>query len=128
MKKKWYAVWVAVGFLLLFFVFPYAKVEILTINAEEKLRSFDVSYFDNVYCEGTPDVYDCKIYSYSREKCAKVLYIFGDCEYGVMVELKWNHQSTCWEFSKGQNMWSAHGGNAHEFYWPLYYAKELYFD
>lgn len=125
MKKK-YGLWIAVGVLVLLFVLPYAKVEILTINAEEKLKSFDISCFDNVYCEGTPEVYDCKIYSYWKENRAKVLYVLGDCEFGVMVELKWNHDRDCWELARGQNMWTVHGGSAQEFYWPLYYGDKLY--
>lgn len=114
------------GVLLALLVFPYIKVEILTINAEEKLKSFDISYFDNMYCEGTPEIYDCKIYAYRKDKFARVLYVLGDCEFGVMVDLKWNHINACWEFSNGQNMWSVHGGNAQEFYWPLYYGDKLY--
>lgn len=125
MKKKRYTLWIAVGLLLLVVVFPYAKVEILTINAEEKLKSFDISCFDNVYGEGTPEIYDCKIYSYSEKKQAKVLYVLGDCEFGVMVELEWNQQNDCWELVGGQNMWTVHGGSAQEFYWPLYYGDKL---
>lgn len=125
MKKKRYALWIAVGLFLLVFVLPYAKVEILTVNAEEKLRSFDISCFDNVYCEGTPEIYDCKIYSYSEKKQAKVLYVLGDCEFGVMVKLEWNQQNDCWELVDGRNMWTVHGGNAQEFYWPLYYGDKL---
>ena len=66
--KKRYAIWFVIGVLLLLIVFPYAKVEFLTINADKKLESFDISYFDNVYCEGTPKIYDCKIYSYQKDR------------------------------------------------------------
>ncbi len=125
-KKKWIFLWFILGFVFLFIVFPYAKVELLSINAEEKLKSFDISYFDNVYCEGTPKVYDCKIYSYQREKAAKALYVLGDCEFGVMVELTWNQQRDCWEFADGKTMWTIYGGSAQEFYWPLYYGDKLY--
>lgn len=125
MKKK-YGLWIAVGVLMLLFVLPYAKVEILTVNAAEKLKAFDISCFDNVYCAGTPEVYDCKIYSYHKEKRAKVLYVLGDCEFGVMVELTWNHDADCWELEDGRNMWTVHGGNAQEFYWSLYYGDKLY--
>ena len=111
---------------LLVFVIPYAKVEILSIDAEEKLESFDLSCFDNVYCEGTPAVYDCKIYSYSKEKCAKVLYVLGNCEFGVMVDLKWNHSKHCWEIENGQTVWTIYGGSAQEFYWPLYYGDKVF--
>lgn len=126
MKKKWYALWIIVVVLLLVFVAPYAKVEILTINAEEKLAQFDVSCFDNIYCEGTPAIYDCKIYSYQKEKNAKVLYVLGDCEFGVLVDLEWNESKECWELADGRNVWSTHGGNAQEFYWPLYYANKVF--
>lgn len=125
MKKK-YGLWIAVGIFMLIFVLPYAKVEILTVNAEEKLKAFDISCFDNVYGAGTPEVYDCKIYSYWKENRAKALYILGDCEFGVMVELKWNHDENCWELESARNMWTIHGGNAQEFYWPLYYGDKLY--
>lgn len=126
MKKKWYVFCIVVAFLLLIFVFPYTKVEILTINAEEKLESFDISCFDNIYGEGTPNVYDCKIFSYRKEKRAKALYVLGDCEFGVMVKLKWNHSNSCWEIEDKQTMWTVHGGSAQEFYWPLYYADKAY--
>ena len=125
MKKMRCALWITVGVLLVF-VFPYAKVEILTVNAEEKLAQFDLSCFDNVYCEGTPTVYDCKIYSYRKEETAKVLYVLGDCEFGVLVDLEWNDSKECWELADGRNVWSTHGGNAQEFYWPLYYADKVY--
>ena len=125
LKIKRCAIWI-VGIVLFLLVFPYIKVEILTINAREKLESFNISYFDNVYCEGTPEIYDCKIYAYKKDQYAKVLYILGDCEFGVMVELKWNNQDECWEFSNGQNLWSIYGGSAQEFYWPLYYGDKLY--
>ena len=125
MKQKWYALWIIVGLIVLFFIFPYAKVEILSINAEKKLDSFDISYFDNVYCERTPEVYDRKIYAYRKEEYAKVLYVLGECEFGVMVELKWNNGRDCWELEDYQTMWTVHGGSAQEFYWPLYYADEL---
>ena len=124
--KKRYAIWFVIGVLLLLIVFPYAKVEFLTINADKKLESFDISYFDNVYCEGTPKIYDCKIYSYQKDRYAKVLYVLGDCEFGVMVELRWNQQRECWEFENGQNMWTVYGGSAQEFYWPLYYGDKLF--
>ena len=126
MKKKWYALWIVVGSIVIFFIFPYAKVEILTIDAEEKLESFDISCFNNVYCEGTPEVYDRKIYAYKKEKYAKVLYVLGECEFGVMVELKWNDERACWEFEDCRNMWTVHGGSAQELYWPLYYADKAY--
>lgn len=127
MKKKWYALCIIVGFVVFFFIFPYAKVEILSIDAEEKLESFDISSFDNVYCEGTPQVYDRKIYAYRNEEYAKVLYVLGECEFGVMVELMWNDDRDCWEKYDGRVMWTVHGGSAQEFYWPLYYADELLF-
>lgn len=126
MKKKWYVLWIIVAFLVLFFVFPYAKVEILSRNAEEKLSAFDISCFDNVYCEGTPQVCDQKIYAYREEEYAKVLYVLGECEFGVMVELKWNADRDCWELADSINLWSTHGGSAQEFYWPLYYADKLF--
>jgi len=126
MYRKWLTVGIIVGLVLLIFVIPYAKVEILSINAEEKLKSFDISYFDNVYCEGTPKIYDCKIYEYNKEQYAKALYVLGDCEFGVMLELQWNRDRSCWEFLRGQNVWTVHGGSAQEFYWPLYYADKLY--
>lgn len=126
MKKKQRALWIAVAVLLLVFVFPYARVELLSINAEKKLEDFDITCFDNVYCEGTPAVYDCKIYHYWKEHYAKVLYILGDCEFGVMIELKWDQTNACWEIAGGKTMWTVYGGSAQEFYWPLYYADKLY--
>ncbi len=128
MKKKWYILAIIAAVLLLVFAIPYAKVEILTINAKEKLAQFDLSCFDNVYCEGTPAVYDCKIYSYREGKSAKALYVLGDCEFGVMVKLEWNQTSACWELVDARNMWTIHGGSAQEFYWPLYYARQLLFE
>ena len=72
--KKRTAFWKKLGvFFLIFVIIPYAKVEILSINAEEKLEDFDITCFDNIYCEGTPRVYDCKIYSYYEKKSTKVL-------------------------------------------------------
>ncbi len=126
MKKKRYTLWLVISLILVIFVFPYAKVELLSINAEKKLERFDLSCFDNVYCEGTPKVYDCKIYSYLKEKRATALYVFGDCEFGVMVKLEWNNNNHCWELVDGRNMWSVYGGSAQEFYWPLYYADQVY--
>ena len=126
MKKKRYVLWIIVAALLLVFVFPYAKVEILSANAEEKLESFDLSCLDNVYCVGTPKVYDCKIYSYRKQANAKVLYVLGECEYGVMIELEWDHTNGCWEVVDGRNVWTIYGGSAQEFYWPLYYADKLF--
>ena len=126
MKKTWRAFWILVVFLVVVFAIPYTRVEILSINAPQKLETFDISCFDNVYCEGTPEVYDCKIYSYCKEKYAKVLYVFGDCEFGVMVNLEWSHANQRWIFVDGRNMWSVHGGSAQEFYWPLYYGDKLY--
>ena len=124
MKISWRALWIAI--LVLVFVIPYANVELLSINASQKLAAFDISCFDNVYCEGTPDVYDCKIYSYSEEKHAKVLYVFGDCEFGVMVNLEWCHVNQCWKFVEGRNLWSIYGGSAQGFYWPMYYGDKVY--
>ena len=126
MKKKWNALWIIVACVVLFIIFSYAKVEILSIDAEEKLESFGISCFDNVYCEGTPQVYDRKIYAYRKEENAKVLYVFGECEFGVMVELKWNNDLDCWELENYQTMWTVHGGSAQELYWPLYYADKAY--
>lgn len=126
MQKKWWAIWIVVSILLLVFAFPYARVELLTRNAEKKLESFELSCFDNIYCEGTPLVYDRKIYSYRKNDSARVLYVLGDCEFGVMVELRWNHNNDCWELLDYQNMWTVHGGSAQEFYWPLYYVNKLY--
>lgn len=125
MRKK-YTFWIAVAVLLLICVFPYAKVEILSINADKKLEKFDISCFDNIYCEGTPNVYDCKIYAYHKKKCAKVLYVFGNCEFGVMAKLEWDHTNSCWKLVDSKNMWSVHGGSAQEFCWPLYYADKVY--
>jgi hypothetical protein len=125
MKQRRYALYILSGILVLIFALPYAKVEILSINAEHKLEAFDVSCFDDVYCEGTPEVYDCKIYTYSKEHHAKALYVFGDCEFGVMVDLEWNPTKRSWELVDGRNMWSAHRGSAQEFYWPLYYGGKL---
>lgn len=112
--------------LLLIFVFPYVKVECLSNNADKKLERFDISCFDNIYCEGTPNVYDCKIYEYCEKKCARVLYVFGNCEFGVMVNLEWDHNNSCWKLVDSKNMWSVHGGSAQEFCWPLYYADKVY--
>ena len=126
MKRKCHVLWIVVGIFVLVFALPYAKVEFLSINAEEKLNSFDTSCFDNVYCQGTPKIYDCKIYAYKKENSAKVLYVLGDCEFGVMVDLKWKNDTQCWELADGRNMWSVHGGSAQEFYWPLYYADKLF--
>lgn len=126
MKKKWYIFFSIAVVLLLFFVIPYAKVEILTINAAEKMESFDISCWDNIYCEGTPRIYDQKIYSYRQQKDARVLYVLGDCEFGVMADLKWNHADSCWELVEYKTMWTVYGGSAQEFYWPLYYADKLY--
>ena len=124
MKKTWLIVCII---LFVVFVIPYAKVEILSINAEEKLKDFDISCYDNIYCEGTPKVYDCKIFEYRKEEYAKVFYVFGDCEYGVMSELEWNHQNGCWDDVGGYVMWSVHGGNASEYSWPLYYPLQALF-
>ena len=126
MKKKWHVLLILVGILLLVCALPYAKVEILSANADRKLESFDLSCFENVYCEGTPKVYDCKIYAYSKERNAKVFYVLGDCEYGVMVDLEWNDAGQFWELVDGRTMWSIHGGNAQEFCWPLYYGDKVY--
>ena len=126
LMKKRIGIWIGIAVLLLIFIIPYIRVEILSINAEEKLASFDLSCFDNVYCEGTPRVYDCKIYSYQEQKKAKVLYVLEDCEYGVMVDMVWDDDKNCWEDAGGRVMWTVHGGSAQEFYWPLYYADKLY--
>ncbi len=124
--KKRQCLWIAVVVLLIVFVLPYTYVEILSINAEKKLEDFDLSCFNNVYCEGTPEVYDCKIYSYQKEKSVKVLYVFGDCEFGVMVDLEWDPTNACWELVDGRNMWTTHSGSAQEFYWPLYYPSKVF--
>jgi hypothetical protein len=124
--KKYCVLLIAVVILLLLVVFPYARVEFLSVNAEEKLKDFDLSCFDNVYCEGTPQVYDLKLYSYREAKSAKALYVFGDCEFGVMVELAWNRANNCWDLVDGRNMWTTHGGSAQEFFWPLYYMDKVY--
>lgn len=126
MKKKKKILLYILILVLVLIVLPYAKVEILSINADKKLESFDLSCFDNIYCAGTPYVYDCKIYSYWPRKYAKVFYVFGNCEFGVMAKLKWNSSENCWEHSSSKTMWSAYGGSAHEFYWPLYYGKRLF--
>ena len=125
-RKKWPAVCATIAaFILFFVVFPFVKVEILSINAEEKLESFDLSRFDNVYCEGTPEVYDCKIFEYRKLDHATVFYVLGDCEFGVMVKLKWNAQDICWEMEDWRNMWTVHGGSASEYYWPPYYIDKM---
>ena len=125
MKKRY--VWLIVlAMLLLVIVLPYARVELLSTDAEQKLASFDLSCYENVYCEGIPKVYDCKIYSYRAESSAKVFYVLGECEFGMMVQLKWDEMNACWEHVSGQVMWSSHGGNAREFYWPLYYADMFF--
>ena len=124
-RKKW-ILWIIVCILLLFVVFPYIKVELLSINADEKLKSFDLSGFGTVLFEDVPTVYDCKIFSYHKEQCAKVLYVLGDCEYGIMVKLEWNDDSNRWDLASSQVMWSVYGGSASEFYWPLYYGDKLF--
>ncbi len=123
-KRKYLLIGLAV--LILMFVLPYAKVEILTINAEKKLETLDMSYFENIYEEGIPEVYDCKIFKYSNKKSAKVFYVFGECEYGVMTELEWNDAENCWEIVDERCMWTVYGGSAQEFYWPLYYPDKLF--
>lgn len=125
MKKK-FLLWVVIVLWLVVFVFPYATVEILSVNSENKLQAFDISCFDNVYCKGTPKIYDCKIYAYRKNQSAKVLYILGDCEFGVMVDLEWNHTNQSWNLVEGKNMWSIYGGSAQEFCWPLYYADKVF--
>ena len=126
MKKTRYLLFGIIVVFLLLLVIPYAKVEILSVNAAEKLESFDVSCWDNIYCEGTPQVYDQKIYSYRQQKDARVLYVLGDCEFGVMADLEWNQSDRCWELMEFKTMWTVHGGSAQELYWPLYYADKLY--
>ena len=125
--KKSVLFWGCMAAILLFLlIIPYLKVEILTINAEEKLEAFDISCFDNIYCEGTPRVYDRKIYSYQEKKNAKVLYVLGDCEFGVMVNLVWNDHDNCWDLADTRNVWTVHGGSAQEWYWPIYYVDKLF--
>ena len=124
-KRKFLLIGVVVLFFVLV-VIPYINVEILSINAEEKLASFDLSCYDNIYCEGTPLVYDCKIYSYQERKKAKVLFVLEDCEFGLMADLEWNNEKNCWEDAGGRLMWTVHGGSAQEFYWPLYYGDKLW--
>lgn len=126
MKRKRHIVWIVIGILVIALVLPYVVVEIQSIDAEQKLASFDLSCFDNVYGEGTPEVYNRKIYSYYEGKCAKVLYVLGDCEFGVMVELEWNATDACWQLVDARNMWTVHGGSAQEFCWPLYYPDKVY--
>ena len=127
MKIKRWMIWSVVACLLfLCLVIPYIKVEILTVNADEKLKDFDLSCFDNVYFQGTPPVYDCKIYSYHKEESAQVFYVFGDCEIAVMVDLEWDKKQDCWSLVDGQTMWSTWGGSADEFCWPLYYPDKLF--
>ena len=126
MMKKRTILLLIIVFSVLFVIFSYAKVEILSINAEEKLASFNISSFDNIYCEGTPTVYDRLIYNFKHEGYAKVLYVLCECEFGVMAELRWNSNRDCWELEDYQTMWTVHGGSAQEFYWPLYYVDKLF--
>lgn len=100
---------------MLCFIIPYAQVEILTLTKltpNETLKDFDMSCFDNVYTQGAPEVYDCKVFSYHKEEYAKVLYVFGDCEIAVMAELEWNTDNDCWDLTASTTMWSTNGGNA----------------
>lgn len=110
--------------LLVALIIPYIKAEVLSQNWKDKLSTFDTSDLEAAYAE---TIYDVKIFSYSANEKAEVLYVLGDCEYIIMVELDWNIKHNCWTMIDSSLMWSAHGGTAGEgkFYWPFYYGHKI---
>ncbi|MBQ8383169.1 MAG: hypothetical protein IJX47_08205 [Clostridia bacterium] len=119
--RRWSPVAILVILLALLIV-PYIQAEILSRNADQKLADFDPSELQAIYDEL---IYDIKILSYKERESAKVLYIFGDCEYATLVDLEWNDQQVCWEITHEQLQQTAHGGSADEFYWPFYYGHKF---
>lgn len=110
--------------LLSVLIVPYIKTEILSKNAHQKLEGFDTTNLRGAYAE---KIYDIKIFSYHEKQSAEVLYVLGDCEYIVIVELEWDGENDCWIEVDGDLKWSAHGGSAGEgkFYWPFYYGHKI---
>ena len=119
--RKWIPVAILVLLLALLIV-PYIQAEILSRNADEKLADFDPSELQEAYAER---IYDVKIFSYKEKQSARVLYVLGDCEFVVLVDLEWDHEQNCWAIDFAQVQQSAYGGSASEFYWPFYYGHRF---
>lgn len=119
-----FLIMIAVAIILVVLIVPYIKAEVLSKNWENKLSAFDTSDLEEIYAV---TIYDAKIFSYSANKKAEVLYVLGECEYIIIVELDWDAKHNCWIMIDASLMWSAHGGTAGEgkFYWPFYYGHKI---
>lgn len=129
-QKKKRAIFCSILILLLLFIMviiPYARVEVLTLATKNELLHTDLSSLNNIYGSGIPELYDIKVYSYHHKSNAKAMFVVGDCEFGLMVDLTWDENAQ-WIIQDHEVMWTVHGGSAGEWFWPYYcWRKEVFF-
>ncbi|MBQ4065403.1 MAG: hypothetical protein IJD10_04825 [Clostridia bacterium] len=124
--KKGLIVFAIVIGLFFVLIIPYIRVEILTAQRGTELACADLSPLDYAYADDKVAVYDVKVYAYHKQESAKALFVIGNREFGIMAELRWDEERGIWSFYDGRLMWTAYGGSAHEFHWPLY-NWDMYF-
>lgn len=105
MKKKIYFIIIII--LLLIIIFPYIKVELLTMYASEQ---FQCSSFEMI-----DDISYCKVMKY-RAEYAEVLYV---CKGKATILVKYEKVSDEWEEKSWECIWSS-SGSADGFTWPFY--------
>ena len=101
------------------FLLPYLCVEGLTLCVASKFESEAFPAYSDT-------VHTIKVYSYIPGVYAKVYYVLGDREYGIMQEYEWDDATSLWVQTRGKCMWSRYGGSAQEWFWPLYDADRLF--
>ena len=106
--------------ILLFFVLiPYAKIFVLSyLYAEE---------FLNTPCNAYFNAKEVKVYDYAKEEHAKCLILADNGMYCTMVDYEWDSSQNEWKYVIDSCVWTRYGGNAHKFYWPIFYLKEFLF-
>jgi hypothetical protein len=115
-KRIWILVTAVI--LLVCVIYPYTKVVVLT--------HFYSDEFMNASCNAYFNAKEVKVYDYEKEEHAKCLILADNGMYGAMVEYEWDSSQNEWKYVIYSCVWTRYGGNAHEFYWPLFYGKEYF--
>ena len=109
----------AVLMLVLFVLVPYAKVLILSQHHANE--------FMNLSCYTESDPVEVKVYDYKYHDRAECLVLLDGGMYCTMAEYEWDPSRNEWCHVIDSCVWTRYGGNAHEFYWPMFYWEEFLF-
>lgn len=116
-KRTWIVL--VVLLLVLFVIVPYAKVLVLShYHADE---------FMHLSCNTDSDPIEVKVYDYKHDNHAECLVLLDNGMYCVMAEYEWDSSQNEWRYVIDSCVWTRYGGNAHKFYWPMFYWKEFLF-